>query len=821
MAPLWPLQNFVAVNPFSGLTGASFVDAAALMARMTAGGMLIERSYFRARAEAGAITRADLDEALALLQGSLPGDWQGVVASLDQDRLHAWLAADGPAGGDPGVETLAELVDRMHGTDWSPRVIDEISKWCAAYFDGGQALWPMPWRDRPLYDAWRQAACIDASPEIIGLRGFRAFAADLPWDSAEALGALASRIGLDPDGAVDFLHRELLSVGGWAGCVQFRLREGIAACQHGLVDLLAIRLAYDAAVLALHDGPELREHWIGHSEGRDAGEIDRDRLDLAAHLVWQTALEVSYQRTLIGRLLRVDGTGQVEANEDRVPAGAGRSAARPSAQMVFCIDVRSEPMRRAIESVDGGIATLGFAGFFGMPIEVVPFGERSGSARCPVLLKPAYRVAEGIRGNAEAEKSALKRTTVRRAAGGAWKRFKDSAVSCFTFVEAAGLGYGWKLVRDGLRPGPAPRRDDRIAPHADGCGCAGERAAGLGIPAADQALLAENALRRMGLTDGFARLVVMCGHGSTTTNNPYGSGLDCGACGGHAGDANARLLVDLLNRPEVRDLLLLHGIVIPSDTWFVAGIHDTTTDEIRLFDAGAAPASHAEELQQLENTLAEAGKRARRERAPKLGVETDDDERTRKEIGRRTVDWSQVRPEWGLAGNAAFVAAPRERTRGLGLDGRVFLHEYHVDRDPDRSTLELILCAPMVVANWINLQYYASTANHAEFGSGNKTLHNVTGTHGVLLGNGGDLRTGLPWQSLHDGSDWRHEPLRLSVLVEAPEADIDAILARHPEVAELVDNGWLHLFALAGTQRLTACSRRLPGGRWIDADGML
>jgi len=90
------------------------------------------------------------------------------------------------------------------------------------------------------------------------------------------------------------------------------------------------------------------------------------------------------------------------------------------------------------------------------------------------------------------------------------------------------------------------------------------------------------------------------------------------------------------------------------------------------------------------------------------------------------------------------------------------------------------MTAPMVVANWINMQYYGSVVDNRRFGSGNKVLHNVVGgALGVLEGNSGDLRTGLSMQSLHDGTRWVHEPLRLSVFLEAPEIAIDDIIARH------------------------------------------
>jgi uncharacterized protein YbcC (UPF0753/DUF2309 family) len=156
-----------------------------------------------------------------------------------------------------------------------------------------------------------------------------------------------------------------------------------------------------------------------------------------------------------------------------------------------------------------------------------------------------------------------------------------------------------------------------------------------------------------------------------------------------------------------------------------------------------------------------------------------------------------VRPEWGLAGNAAFIAAPRTRTRGIDLGGRVFLHDYNWRNDTDFAILELIMSAPMIVASWINLQYYGSTVNNRAFGAGNKVLHNVTGTIGVLEGNAGDLKVGLPWQSVHDGKRFIHEPLRLNVFIEAPPTAINGVIAKHAAVRDLVDHRWLHLFALS------------------------
>jgi uncharacterized protein YbcC (UPF0753/DUF2309 family) len=276
---------------------------------------------------------------------------------------------------------------------------------------------------------------------------------------------------------------------------------------------------------------------------------------------------------------------------------------------------------------------------------------------------------------------------------------------------------------------------------------------------------------------------------------------------------NARLVALLLNDAEVRGGLVEKGIEVPAETVFLAGLHDTVTDEVRLYE-GDLPAGHTQgaTIASLKQALKLAAKVTRGERSARLPRAAD-----QMAVMARAKDWSETRPEWGLAGCSAFIAAPRSRTFGRSLDGRSFLHSYDWRQDKGFGVLELILTAPVVVASWISLQYYGSSVAPDAFGAGNKLLHNVTGGIGVVEGNGGVLRGGLPWQSVHDGEKFMHDPLRLSVAVEAPREAISEILNRHAGVAALFDNGWLKLFAMDDEGRLGW--RYTGGGNWVSLRG--
>ena len=805
IAPLWPLEHFVAVNPFFGLADQSFQAASDTLARITGNGLYMPREYFREQVALGRIGDDDLQRAIVRCGSDL--SVESVRRTLAQEAPRPKL----------GMASVSEVLERVEGGLWSSFVTERISLHCAAYFDLGQAIVPPPWRKLSLYASWRKAAVIDRSPAMMGLAGFRAAAAQLPAQPRVAIGWAVEQLGV-PDAAVErYLHAALMSIGGWAAWARYRRWQAELAggSDDAIVDLLAIRLMWDVLLYQEKQSPALIARWREMLAASMRPPSAKRSASAQIDRILQNALEIGFQRSVIAGLARAGAEGP-----------PGHPAPRPAVQAAFCIDVRSEVLRRALETVAPRVQTLGFAGFFGIFIEVVPLGASRGRAHVPVIFNPAYRILEQIRGGDTVATARLRRRRI--ALSKAWKAFKLSAASCFSFVEAFGLTYGPKLLTDSFgwsRPVPDPRTQGidrealaRLGPALDALpaaqGCAPD--AGSGIATADRVGHAERILRAMTLTANFGHLVLLAGHGSSTVNNPHATGLDCGACAGQTGEASARVVAALLNDPAVRAGLRERGIDVPADTWFLAGLHDTTTDALRLFDTDAVPPALAQTLGQLRQWLEQAAGLARMERAALLGVAGLPDRALEAEVHRRSRDWSQVRPEWALANNAAFIAAPRARTAQMDLGGRAFLHEYVWEKDEGFRILELIMTAPMVVANWINMQYYGSMVDNKRFGSGNKVLHNVTGgAVGVLEGNGGDLRVGLPLQSLHDGQRWVHEPLRLSVFIEAPEAAIDDIIGRHEPVRQLVENGWLHLFCIGQNGGVR---RRVSSATWEGAE---
>lgn len=764
--PLWPLSSSVAVNPFLGQAGQSLSGTAALLGRVSGAPVTMPRSWYAARIADGTILDADLEAALAAAPEAGPSG----AAALK--------AAAGEFGGQAAAfATVADLAAQVSGIDWPGLMDERIGAWAAGYFDRGQALWQAT-PGREAFDSWQLFAGRDLTPEIAGLSGFATSVARTPERARSALALACDALNIGPEAAATYFHQLLMQLGGWAQLARQNLWQAELAGQTTAIttDFLTIRLVWERALYEQYK-PQITAQWAAVCAAHAVP--PQPDADQAIDAILQEAADRAAQRRLAQTLY--------------TPGTQAAATVRPTLQAAFCIDVRSEIFRRALESTGQGIETLGFAGFFGLTAAHRGFASDVRELRLPVLLNAGVTSCSTQPGTAAADQKARFSARSTRA----WGRFKLAAVSSFAFVEATGPIYAGKLLRDALGFAPRPAPDSHKPMFNDD------------FTPEDRIAAAAKILRAMSLTERFAPLVLLVGHGANVANNAHASALQCGACGGYAGDVNARLLAGLLNDPKVRRGLALSGIAIPEDTVFLGALHDTTSDVVTVYEADAETSTDKAVIRTAKEALAAAGAVARTERAMRLPRAPSG-----KAALNRGGDWSETRPEWALAGCSAFIAAPRSRTRGKSLEGRAFLHDYDWTRDEGFGVLELILTAPVVVASWISLQYYGSVVAPQVFGAGNKLLHNVTGGVGVVEGNGGVLRGGLPWQSVHDGDKFMHDPVRLSVCVEAPKEAVTDILNRHPDVRALFDNRWLYLFVMDSDSRFSA---RYAGGlEWED-----
>ncbi|WP_267643286.1 DUF2309 domain-containing protein [Haloarchaeobius amylolyticus] len=762
---VWPLHSFVTANPLAGFEDRPFHEAVADAERLLGGDGYPSAEVFRRAFEAGQIDPEVLSQELAEHGYDLDTE-----AALDRMAAEDRDTATDAASVDESATTATDRVDAV------------LTKWLAVFLDQGRAEWPMPNREQGFYAAIRRIA-----PHDRDIPDGEAFTA-LPESPTEAI---REHLADQPLGEwQDVFEFQLAALPGWTGYLKQRAAGGDAWQTEypiTLSEYLAVRLT----LVDLFDAPIAPEE-VPDEGGTDT-ELADDRVPLPE--VWLTAWEATYRAELVGSLT------ETSAATTRAADGG-----RPDAQLVFCIDTRSEIIRRHVEA-QGDYETHGYAGFFGIPMRYAGYDSDVTVDACPPILDAQHRIADHPRSRTSAAKQEHDRWhDTLGASQRVMKRLKSNAATAFSFVESAGVGYGAALAARTLLPARvydlldaaderAPHDHEFCEPSVDyNPDSVHELREGLTLD--EKVEYAATAFELMGW-ERFARVVVFAGHASQTANNPFDSSLDCGACAGNPGGPNARVLAAICNDDEVRAALRERGIEIPEDTVFVAGEHNTTTDEVDLYDS-TVPDSHEDDIAQLRADLDAARDGAAAERAGDMGADADSGVH---ETQRRAADWAETRPEWGLAGNAGFVVGPRSLTEDLDLDGRSFLHSYDWTTDPDGDALETIMTGPMVVTQWINSQYYFATVDNAVYGSGSKVTQNPVGNVGVYQGNGGDLLTGLPLQSLLAADDDPyHQPLRLSTVIHAPVDRLTEVLSEHEHLAALLDNDWLSLTVVDPTQ---------------------
>lgn len=654
------------------------------------------------------------------------------------------------------IEEFEKLYDPLYSfnkTD-DQKVNLHFIKWIQAFLDEGQATWNMPDRHLGFYRSWRLLAPYDRL--LIKTDRERKILSSLPENPDDAVAFGLNLLGVQNGDRASYLAQQLGQLPGWAGYVKWQIEWNAEGLKHpiDLVQFLAVRIA----ISCLIEGEKPAENKSSYKRSWTRQEIELRENEYAIELV----ANLSKQATNRPFSYRKE---------------------RPFGQLVFCIDVRSEPFRKQLEA-QGPWETFGFAGFFGIPISLTKDHSSEKYPSCPVLLKPAHHVEEISSPSTFSKWMGQTKGLFRRL----YKSLKYQFGTPFALAEAIGPWSGIWMILKSFSPKTALALQNLFQNTKSKGFCCLEK----NIPLDEQVKYAQSALQMIGLTQDFAPLVIFCGHGAAVQNNPHASALNCGACGGNPGGPNARLIASILNSASVRGELEKRGIKIPKETFFIGAEHDTTTDYVTLFDRETDMKGHSNHMQRLKDDLKKAQKGNAANRMQFLGSHQG-----KKDAIRKSVDWSETRPEWGLAKNAAFLVGPRTLTENLDLEGRCFLHSYDWRSDSDGTSLETILTAPMVVAEWINTQYFFSAFHPVAFGSGSKITHNVVGKIGVMQGNGSDLMHGLPIQSIQlSDSEPYHLPMRLLTVVFAPKIRLNAIIKKHVILQNLFFNGWVKLICL-------------------------
>ncbi|MGI9177682.1 MAG: DUF2309 domain-containing protein [Pirellulales bacterium] len=745
------------------------------------------------------------------------------------------------------------ILDASPTLDTDALVHPLLIRMVAAFIDQGVAAWPMPDRDKGFLAAVAGVYSGRIGPtEPWGrllparLRRIRD-AFDRGGDgSSIALDVILEQLrvlGVPEASWQDFLTESLVALKGWAGMVR-ELEERpdrapVEAVPARLVDFLAVRLLLDRTVAewaaghlghvvgATGDGTltplwvELRDR---HPPRRGPGSLSRSfllhqvsqLLGLAAddiraltdNEIFELQHAIAAFDSIARRRLfhlayeRRHRVEMLDALASQRSAPPPPAAGRPRAQAVFCIDDRCESFRRALEELAADVETFGAAGFFSLPMYFRGINDWHAVPLCPIVIRPAHTVTELPEDSAVADHRF--RQSVRRSLGrlrGGMSEGSRSLLRGGILTSVGGALAAVPLVARVVFPRLTARLASRAAefagPHIPTrLALKREGDARLadvtqsGFDLDEMAAVVRRLLEDIGLTSGFARLVAIIGHGSTSLNNPHESAYDCGACGGGRGGPNARAFALMANDPAVRLRLATGGLEIPDDVVFVGGMQDTCTSEIAWFDADRIPGSHRADFESFQRRCVEAGgldaqERCRRFDSVPLDVSVPEALR-RAQV--RSADLAQVRPEYGHASNAACIVGSRRQTRGLYLDRRSFLVSYDPGPDSDGRVLERTLAAVGPVCGGINLAYLFSRVDPLCYGAGTKLPHNITGLVGVMDGHASDLRTGLPFQGVDI-----HEPVRLLMVVEAPPERIRAVLDRLPAVKNMVAKRWIQL----------------------------
>lgn len=756
-----------------------------------------------------------------------------------------------------------DLLLAASSEDSDTLVHEVLIQFCSVFLDQGYAHWKLPHKSAGFFNAF---ISLFSAGGLLTKRWLRPVGTEIERIQQSGISALESLeeslrlLGIKPDEKERFVQGSLLALRGWAGMIwqtEERPDRVYIPSKHGtLIEFLAVRLILERAAL----------QWLSREILGFTGSLDQLRgfirsvsqgnhttvtTEQRAFPVFQLAQLHGWTPQTIAELSDSQWQELVHAVEKFSPFERRRvfhlaferrlmhhtldsiairasqplvSPREPRLQVFSCIDAREESYRRHIEEVAPDVETFGNAGFYGVAMYYRGAGDASYTTLCPIVVKPLYWMVEDV--VYSLADSGRQRARARRLLGTATHSFNTGTRGSITgAVLTALLGPLFtaplvgrilfprltakmhRTARGFVAPPPVTRlrleREEGTTP--------GPHEAGIGFTLSEMVNMAERALRDIGLTEKFAPLVVIQGHGSDCLNNPHESAYHCGACSGGRGGPNARAMAAMLNDPRVRRQLLKRGLEVPEETRFVGAMHNTATDAVKFYDLELLPASHMRHLHYAVDVFGRVAERNAHERCRRFETAPLDfsPAEALKHVDDRSEDLSQTRPEYGNSTNAVCFVGRRSRIRGLYLDRRSFLMSYDASQDTETSMiLARILGAVIPVCEGINMLYTLSSTDTNGWGSGTKLPHNVTSLLGVMDGAASDLRTGLPWQSVDI-----HEPVRILFIIESTPEAMMRIMNDNVTIGRICRNEWAQLAVLdPNSNRI----QRFVGGKFVD-----
>jgi uncharacterized protein YbcC (UPF0753/DUF2309 family) len=735
------------------------------------------------------------------------------------------------------------------GHDSDELVHDVFIRFCAAFLDQGFAHWPLPDRDAGFYQSFIDLYSQPGGVMPSWLHGIRQELGRLKEHRVTPLECIEESLdllGVEVEQREHFLMATLLALRGWAGMI-WQMETNAEWTVHpaprgSLTEFLAIRLLLDRYAVAFMAEEQLdyrgsladmREALSErHGSNSDDAEVQRafSFFQLAQFLgLTPEQLYRQPPKTWVRLAEEVEAFSELERRRvfhfayerryriqtlDAISLQAGRTklgltskpASPPVFQLFCCIDDREESFRRHLEEIEPGCETFGYAGFYGVAMYYRGAAEAHPRPLCPVVIKPKHYVEEHpVYTLAEAHR---RRAFARRLVGSASHEVHRGSLSLFggALTSIFGSLASLPMVARILFPRTAsqlrrligqvvqpPAVTQLLLERQDPT--PGPEPGHIGYTVIEMGEIVERTLRDIGLTKNFARLIVLCGHGSGSLNNPHESAYNCGACSGGRGGPNARAFSQMANDPRVRALLLDRGIDLPAETRFVGAYHNTCNDEVQYFDLDRLPITHREDFEHAKRTIDEARRRNAHERCRRFeSVELSiTPVAALAQVEQRSEDLSQARPEYNHATNAVTFVGRRSQTRGLYMDRRCFFASYDPTQDDENSTiLGRILAAVIPVCAGISLEYYFSCVDVQGYGCGSKLPHNITSLLGVMEGALTDLRTGLSLQMIEI-----HEPMREIFVIETTPESMDRLVDASPVISQLVRNEWVQLAVLS------------------------